>query len=69
MFFKKYKRRIQSLEAQVRVLADENQQLQVVANGAMLQAVSLRKAVKMYQEQVPLRDEKGRFAKRERALI
>ena len=65
MFAKKLKRRIQSLEAQVRGLADENLQLQVVANEAKLRAESLRKAVDMYRSQLPLRDERGRFVKRE----
>ena len=65
MFAKKLKRRIQSLEAQVRGLVDENQQLQVVANEAKLQANSLKKAVELYQRTVPARDEKGRFVKRE----
>lgn len=65
MFAKRLKRRIQSLEAQVRGLVEENQQLQVVANDAKLQAESLRKAVDMYQRTVQARDEKGRFVKKE----
>lgn len=65
MFAKKLKRRIQSLEAQVRGLVEENQQLQVVANEAKLQANSLRKAVEMYSQKLPARNEKGRFAKKE----
>jgi len=65
MFAKKLKRRIQFLEAQVRGLSDENQQLQVAANEAKRQADTLRKAVEMYQQMVPERDERGRFVKKE----
>lgn len=65
MFTKKLKRRIQSLEAQVRGLANENQELQVAANEAKLRAESLLKAVDLYQRSVPERDERGRFVKKE----
>ena len=64
MFAKKLKRRIQSLEAQVRGLTNENQALTVLANDARLQVKSLKKAVEMYQQKMPLRDPQGRFVKK-----
>ena len=64
MFNKKLKQRIQSLEAQVRRLIDENYSLQVSANSSRLQAESLKKALEMYREKMPLRDMKGRYVKK-----
>jgi len=62
---RKLKKRIQSLEAQVRGLAEENQRLQVTANDATLHLRSLKKALEMLQAKVPARNEKGQFVKRE----
>ena len=64
MFSKKSKQRIISLEAQVRGLIKENQDLQVAANDAKLQVESLRKAIEMYQSRLPERNAKGQFAKK-----
>lgn len=64
MFSKKLKQRIISLEAQVRGLIKENQDLQVAANEAKLQVESLRKAMEMYQSKLPKRNAKGQFAKK-----
>lgn len=62
---RRLKKRIQSLEAQVRGLAEENQRLQVTANNATLHSRSLKKALEMLQEKVPVRNAKGQFVKRE----
>lgn len=64
MLKRKLKERIQSLEARVRGLSEENQRLQVAANDARLQVESLNKALEMYQDKLPKRDAKGRFVKR-----
>lgn len=64
MFNKKLKQRVQYLEARVRGLCAENQLLVVGSNDAKLQVESLRKAVEMYQQRIPIRDSKGRFVKK-----
>lgn len=65
MFTKKLKQKIQSLEAQVRGLSDENQQLVIERNQARFEADVLRKAVEMYQRKEPVRNEKGQFVKKQ----
>lgn len=65
MFFKKYKRRIQYLEAEVEVLAEQNEELQVERNEAVMKADNLQKALEMIKQRKPLRDEKGRFVSKE----
>ena len=64
MFNKKLKQKIQSLEERVRRLVEENYSLQVMANDARLQASSLQKALEMYKDKMPIRDNKGRFVKK-----
>lgn len=62
MFFKKYKKRVQYLEAEVEVLAERNEELQVERNEAVMKADNLQKALDMIiEDKKPLRDEKGRF--------
>lgn len=66
MFFKKYKRRIQYLEAEVEVLSERNEELQVELNEAVMKADNLQKALEMIiEDKKPLRDEKGRFVSKE----
>lgn len=66
MFFKKYERRIQYLEAEVEVLSERNEELQVELNEAVMKADNLQKALEMIiEDKKPLRDEKGRFVSKE----
>lgn len=61
---RKLKKKIRSLEAQVRGLAEENQRLQVTANDATLRLRSLNKAIAMLQDEVQELKGKKKLVKR-----